>query len=94
MIHVIFLVSITVIGSLANDGSIVDRCTPLAIIRPSEAVWVAEQEDAWMDISKILKQLKQVTKLSTELASTLASIYDKNKDCAEQETDSSLDIDM
>jgi hypothetical protein len=86
----LLLVLLVVIGSSADDGSIVDRCTPLAIIRPSEAIWVAEQEDAWADISKILSQLKRIGSLSTNLASLLSKIDEENKDCSSLATSPDL----
>ena len=62
-----FLLLLLVTSVMAQDESIADTCTPLAIIRPAQTIWVARKNTDWADISEIHKQLKKISTIASSL---------------------------
>ena len=80
IITTLFLATLTT-ADLGHDGSIADRCTPLAIIRPAESIWVAKKTTAWADISGIHLQLSSIAKAANTLMTQVKEISEKIGKC-------------
>jgi hypothetical protein len=79
MMIVVLLIS--VVSAITRDESIADRCTPLAIIRPSEKIWIASKTTSWADISEIHEQLRTIVKLAKLLNTELTKLITKVENC-------------